>query len=216
MHTAHCARRPPLAIVAEAFVCPTLPGSCCHRHQHHHSHSDQSQFLHGVGAGARGARWGRVQSLASEQRAGPLLVLLFLLGAGGGSPMEMTKKQKKFSFGADPALFHGAVLMAGYPSPTHSMDERAQEGSEVAIAAATGSRVHAVLGSLDTCCPIEVCQSYFDAMRAGGVRVHTLADANHSDVYKRIALGKRQGDVSVLGECRRALLPERTVQTIHV
>ena len=94
----------------------------------------------------------------------------------------------------------------------HLPHEREQEGSEVAIAAAaTGSRVHAVLGALDTTCPIEVSQSYFDAMRAGGVQVHTLADENHDGVYNRIVLGTRQGD-AVLGECRRALIP----RTIHV
>ena len=90
----------------------------------------------------------------------------------------------------------------------HSPHEREQEGSEVAIGvAARVSRVHAVLGALDTLSPIEVYQSYFNAMRAGGVRVHTLADADHGGVYNRIALGTRQGDVSVLGECRRALIP---------
>ena len=51
-----------------------------------------------------------------------------------------------------------------------STDERAQEGSEVAIAAATGSRVHAVLGALDAAAPI------------------------HAGVYNRIALGTRQGN----------------------
>ena len=96
-------------------------------------------------------------------------------------------------------------------------EEREQEGSEVAMAsAAKVSRVHAVLGALDAAAPIHVYQSYFDAMRAGGVQVHTLADADHGGVYDRIALGTSQGNASVLSECRRALLPERTVRTIHV
>ena len=133
-----------------------------------------------------------------QQRPGTELLLMgFSKGAWWGGLFLATK----------PALFHGAVLLAGYASPMHSTDERAQEGSEVAIAAATGSRVHAVLGALDTTCPIKVSQSYFDAMRAGGVRVHTLADADHGEVYNGIALGTRQGDVSVLGECWRALVP---------
>ena len=145
-----------------------------------------------------------------EQRAGPLLVLLLLPGAGGGIPMEVTKKQKKFSFGADAALFHGAMLMAGYPSPTHSMDERAQEGSEVAVVAAISSRVHAVVRELDTCCPRAVFGSYFDAMREGGVRVHTFPNLDHNGVYDRIALGTKQDwpdNAVVLNECRRALIP---------
>ena len=99
----------------------------------------------------------------------------------------------------------------------HIPEERAHEGSEVAMAsAAKVSRVHAVRGARDTTCPMKVYQSYFDAMRAGGVQVHTLADADHGGVYNRIALGTSQGYASVLSECRRALLPERTVRTIHV
>ena len=99
----------------------------------------------------------------------------------------------------------------------HIPEERAHEGSEVAMAsAAKVSHVHAVLGALDAAAPIHVYQSYFDAMRAGGVQVHTLADADHAGVYNRIALGATQDYASVLSACRHALLPERTVRTIHV
>ena len=113
--------------------------------------------------------------------------------------------------------FDGAVLLAGYSSPMHSLHEREQEGSEVAMAAAARvSRVHAVIGARDTVSPTSVYQSYFDAMRAGGVRVHTLAGVDHDGVYNSIALGATQDHASVLSECRHALLPERTVRTIHV
>ena len=109
-----------------------------------------------------------------------------------------------------PELFHGAVLMAGYSSPMHSVHERAKEGSEVAVAAAISSRVHAVVGELDTCCPRAVFGSYFDAMRESGVRVHTFPNLDHNGVYDRIALGTKQdgpGNAVVLNECRRALIP---------
>ena len=116
-----------------------------------------------------------------------------------------------------PMLFHGAVLLAGYSSPMHIPEERAHEGSEVAMAsAAKVSRVHAVCGARDTICPMQVYQSYFNAMEEGGVKVHTLAGVDHAGVYNRIALGATQDHLSVLSECRHALLPERTVQTIHV
>ena len=96
-------------------------------------------------------------------------------------------------------------------------EEREQEGSEVAMAsAAKVSRVHAVCGARDTTCPMQVYQSYFDAMQEGGVKVHTLAGVDHDGVYDSIALGATQDHLSVLSECRHALLPERTVRTIHV
>ena len=47
-----------------------------------------------------------------EQRAGPLPVLLYLPGAGGGSPMELTKKQKKFSFGTDVAFYDNFIVVS--------------------------------------------------------------------------------------------------------
>ena len=90
-----------------------------------------------------------------------------------------------------PQLFHGAVLLAGYASPMNLANQKSQEGREVVVAAAVaGSRVHAVIGDQDTCCPIGVWKRYFNAMQAGGVQVHTLADADHQAVYNRIALGK--------------------------
>ena len=99
----------------------------------------------------------------------------------------------------------------------HIPEERAHEGSEVAMAsAAKVSRVHAVCGARDTICPMQVYQSYFNAMEEGGVKVHTLAGVDHDGVYDSIALGATQDHLSVLSECRHALLPERTVQTIHV
>ena len=90
-----------------------------------------------------------------------LLLMGFSKGAWWGGLFLATK----------PTLFHGAVLLAGYCSPMQLPDEREQEGSEVAMAAAARvSRVHAVLGALDAAAPI------------------------HAGVYNRIALGTSQGN----------------------
>ena len=89
-------------------------------------------------------------------------------------------------------------------------EQKEEEGNEVAVAATMGSRVHAVVGELDRCCPKAVFGSYFDAMRDGGVRVHTFPSLDHNGVYDRIALGTKQdgpGNAVVLNECRRALIP---------
>ena len=136
-----------------------------------------------------------------QQRPGSELLLMgFSKGAWWGGLFLALK----------PELFHGAVLMAGYSSPMHPADQRAKEGYEVAVAAAMGSRVHAVVGELDLCCPKAVFSSYVDAMREGGVRVHTFPSLDHNGVYDRIALGTKQdgpGNAVVLNECRRALIP---------
>ena len=88
------------------------------------------------GAALRGARmvWAPGQGKPGEgkckvwrpgQRAGPLPVLLFLPGSDGKSPMELTKLQRKWNYGADVTFYNRFIVVSpgvctGWQAPPYS------------------------------------------------------------------------------------------------